>query len=117
MEREFLFPDIGSGLVEAEIIKWHIAVGDEVTSDQSMVEVETEKSVMEIPVPFSGSVVRLGVAEGETIEVGEVLVVIEVAGTAEARDDPPSRLSAATPAAPVAAASVPPAAKGGRPCR
>jgi len=114
MEREFLFPDIGSGLVEAEIIRWHIAVGDEVTSDQPMVEVETEKSVAEIPVPFSGSVVRLGVAEGEAIEVGEVLVVIEVADTAEALDDPPSRPSAATPVAPAVAASVPPAAKGGK---
>lgn len=97
MEREFLFPDIGSGLVEAEIIKWHVTVGQQVEVDQPLVEVETEKSVAEIPVPFSGTIVRLGVAEGEAIEVGGVLVVIETSEPADPGAPPPTQSPPATP--------------------
>ncbi|MEE9178846.1 MAG: dihydrolipoamide acetyltransferase family protein [Acidimicrobiia bacterium] len=76
MAREFRLPDIGEGLTEAEIVRWLIAEGDPVAADQPIVEVETDKAVVEIPSPYGGIVVRHGGAEGETIEVGAVLVVV-----------------------------------------
>ncbi len=76
MVREFRLPDIGEGLTEAQIVRWLIAEGDSVDADQPIVEVETDKAVVEIPSPYEGIVVRHGGAEGETIEVGAVLVVI-----------------------------------------
>lgn len=102
MKKEFFLPDIGSGLVEAEVITWHVAVGDEVKADQPLVEVETEKAVTEIPVPFTGKVVKLGAAEGEKIEVGKVLVVIEVEGAADAEVAAPNQPTAAPAPAPPA---------------
>ena len=76
MAREFRLPDIGEGLTEAEIVRWLVAVGEEVQSDQPIVEVETDKAVVEIPSPYAGVVVSHGGAEGDVIEVGEVLVTI-----------------------------------------
>lgn len=76
MAREFLLPDIGEGLTEAEIVRWLVAEGDRVEADQPVVEVETDKAVVEIPSPYAGTVVRHGGAEGDVIEVGSVLVVI-----------------------------------------
>ncbi len=76
MAREFRLPDIGEGLTEAEIVRWLIAEGDPVAADEPIVEVETDKAVVEIPSPYGGIVVRHGGAEGETIEVGAVLVVV-----------------------------------------
>jgi pyruvate/2-oxoglutarate dehydrogenase complex dihydrolipoamide acyltransferase (E2) component len=82
--RDFKLPDIGEGLTEAEIVRWLVAEGDTVESDQPLVEVETDKAVVEIPSPYAGLVLKLGGAEGEVIEVGQVLVVIGEAGeTAE----------------------------------
>lgn len=88
MVREFRLPDIGEGLTEAEIVRWLVAVGDEVGADQPIVEVETDKAVVEIPSPFAGVVVSLGGAEGETIDVGSVLVTIGEPGEAHLDDTP-----------------------------
>jgi pyruvate dehydrogenase E2 component (dihydrolipoamide acetyltransferase) len=74
--REFKLPDIGEGLTEAEIVRWLIAVGESVEADQPIVEVETDKAVVEIPSPFAGVVLSHGGSEGDVIEVGEVLVTI-----------------------------------------
>jgi len=74
--REFRLPDIGEGLTEAEIVRWLVSEGDSIDADQSIVEVETDKAVVEIPTPYGGVVLRLGGAEGETIAVGSVLVVV-----------------------------------------
>ena len=82
MAREFRLPDIGEGLTEAEIVRWLVGVGDTVESDQPIVEVETDKAVVEIPSPIAGVVVSLGGDEGEVIEVGEVLVTIGEPGEA-----------------------------------
>lgn len=82
MARDFRLPDIGEGLTEAEIVRWLVGVGDEVESDQPIVEVETDKAVVEIPSPFAGVVVSLGGAEGDVIEVGEVLITIGEPGEA-----------------------------------
>ena len=87
MAREFRLPDIGEGLTEAEIVSWLVAEGDRVEADQPIVEVGTDKAVVEIPSPYAGIVVRQGGAEGDTIEVGSILVVIAEEGeTVEAAD-------------------------------
>lgn len=88
MAHEFRLPDIGEGLTEAEIVRWLVGVGDEVESDQPIVEVETDKAVVEIPSPLAGVIVSLGGVEGDVVEVGEVLVAI---GKAEEVPDPPAR--------------------------
>jgi pyruvate dehydrogenase E2 component (dihydrolipoamide acetyltransferase) len=76
MALEFRFPDVGEGIHEGEIVRWLVKEGDRVRPDQPLVEVETDKAVVEIPAPRAGLVVRLGAAEGQKIQVGEVLVVI-----------------------------------------
>jgi len=85
LAHEFRLPDIGEGLVDAEIVRWHVAVGDVVSADDVLVEVETAKAVVEIPSPHAGTVLRLGGDEGATIEVGSVLIVIGEEG--ESGDD------------------------------
>ena len=87
MAREFRLPDIGEGLTEAEIVRWLVPEGGHVDADQPVVEVETDKAVVEIPSPYAGTVLRHGGAEGETIRVGSVLVVIE--DETEAADSKP----------------------------
>lgn len=76
MAHEFRLPDIGEGLTEAEIVRWLIPVGEAVATDQSVVEVETDKAVVEIPSPFAGVVLHHGAAAGEVVEVGSILVVV-----------------------------------------
>ncbi|HKY47482.1 MAG TPA: biotin/lipoyl-containing protein, partial [Acidimicrobiia bacterium] len=76
MAKEFRLPDIGEGLTEAEIVRWLIPVGGAVKADQPVVEVETDKAVVEIPSPFAGFVIHHGGAEGQTMAVGDVLVVV-----------------------------------------
>lgn len=110
MSREFRLPDIGSGLQEAEIIEWHVAVGDTVDADQVLCEVETEKSVVEIPVPFGGTVLSLAGPVGSSVNVGEMLVVIGEVGEAAvggAAAEPPA---APEESAPVASEAEPAAA-------
>ena len=97
MGREFRLPDIGEGLTEAEIVRWLVAEGESVKADQPIVEVETDKAVVEIPSPYAGVVERHGGAEGETLEVGSILVVISDA------NDMSQDQSAATPPPPIAA--------------
>ena len=97
MSKEFPLPDIGSGLQEAEIIEWHVEVGDTVAADQVLCEVETEKSVVEIPVPFGGVVLSLAGPAGSTVNVGEVLVVIGEAGEADATPEAPTAAAVKEP--------------------
>ncbi len=72
----FELPDIGEGLTEADIIRWHVPVGDSVAMDQILVEVETAKAVVEIPSPAAGTLLHHGAGEGTTLTVGAVLAVI-----------------------------------------
>ena len=74
MAYEFRLPDIGEGLAEAEIVEWRVAVGDTVAMDEVVVDVETDKAVVEIPIPVAGTVLYL--AEEQVVEVGAILVVI-----------------------------------------
>lgn len=92
MAREFRLPDLGSGLQEGQLVNWLVEVGQDVTTDDVLCEVETEKSVIEIPVPHAGKVLRLAVDAGEMIEVGAVLAEIGTDGDAvpPAEEEPPS---------------------------
>ena len=75
----FLLPDVGEGLTEAEIVTWHVAVGDRVDVNQTLVDIETAKSVVELPSPFAGEVLELLVTAGETVAVGTPIISIGVA--------------------------------------
>lgn len=85
----FELPDIGDGLTEADIVRWHVDVGDPVEADQVLVDVETAKAVVEIPAPAGGTVLHHGAREGETLAVGAVLAVIGRAGEVWPDGDPP----------------------------
>jgi 2-oxoisovalerate dehydrogenase E2 component (dihydrolipoyl transacylase) len=76
---DFLLPDLGEGLAEAEVIAWHVAVGDQVTIDQPVVEVETAKAAVEVPVPFAGTVARLHATPGSMVAVGQPLISVDPA--------------------------------------
>ena len=73
MAYEFKLPDIGEGIHEAEIVKLHVKEGDDVQEDDVFAEVETDKAVVEIPVPVNGKVSTLNIKEGDTVEVGSVV--------------------------------------------
>ena len=75
----FLLPDLGEGLTEAEIVTWHVQAGDTVTVDQPIVEVETAKAVVEVPVPFAGRVTALHGQPGDVVAVGDPLVTVDTA--------------------------------------
>lgn len=90
MALEFRFPDVGEGIHEGEIVRWLVHEGDQVRPDQPLVEVETDKAVVEIPAPRAGTILRRAVGEGEKIQVGEVLVVIGEAGERKAPVAPAS---------------------------
>jgi pyruvate/2-oxoglutarate dehydrogenase complex dihydrolipoamide acyltransferase (E2) component len=131
-ELEFRLPDVGEGLDSGEIVEWHVEPGSRVSRDQVLVDVETDKSLVELPSPVDGVVVRLGGDVGDVLEVGAVLIVLQpdqrpssrkpgpAAGSPAAEPAPapePASASASIPAeAPVAALPDPPAAvDGGRP--
>ncbi|HZD27493.1 MAG TPA: dihydrolipoamide acetyltransferase family protein [Xanthobacteraceae bacterium] len=72
--RQFILPDLGEGLEEAEIVTWHVNEGDRVVVDQPLVSVETDKAVVEVPSPWSGRIARLFGGKGDLIKVGAPLV-------------------------------------------
>ena len=78
-DQTFLLPDVGEGLTEAEIVSWRVGPGDAVAVNDVLVEIETAKSLVELPSPFSGVVGDLLAAEGDTVEVGAAIITI--AGT------------------------------------
>lgn len=71
--RTFTLPDLGEGLADAEIVSWHVSAGDRVVADQPLVAVETEKAVVEVPAPWSGTVVKLHANPGDIVEIGAPL--------------------------------------------
>jgi 2-oxoisovalerate dehydrogenase E2 component (dihydrolipoyl transacylase) len=75
--KAFLFPDLGEGLHEAQIVEWHVAEGDEVAADEPLLSVETDKAVTEVPAPWKGRIAKLCAAVGDTIQVGDVVVRYE----------------------------------------
>lgn len=85
---DFLLPDVGEGLTEAEIVAWKVQVGDTVEINDVIVEIETAKSLVELPSPFEGTVLGLLVPEGETIPVGTPIISIGAPGEAPATPAP-----------------------------
>lgn len=81
-QSEFPLPDVGEGLTEAEIVAWKVKPGDTVTVNQVLVEIETAKSLVELPSPFSGTVTALLAEEGTTVEVGTPIIRVDSAGGA-----------------------------------
>src|SRR5205823_14136679 len=82
MAYEFKLPDLGEGLTEGEVARWLVAEGQEVAEDEPLVEIQTDKTTVEIPSPAAGTVARILVPEGEVVPVGTVLVVIGEDGAA-----------------------------------
>src|SRR5215218_7158591 len=87
---EYLLPDVGEGLTEAEIVSWKVKVGDEIKINDVVVEIETAKSLVELPSPYAGVVEALLVPEGETVPVGTPIIRIGsgAGGAAEGADQP-----------------------------
>lgn len=114
MAFEFKLPDIGEGVVEAEIVAWHVAVGDTVEEDAPLADVMTDKATVEVPSPVAGKVLELRGAVGDKVRVGSVLVVLDApsagAQPKATAPTPPTRPAPApTPApAPAAARAAPP---------
>ncbi|RXZ46248.1 biotin/lipoyl-containing protein, partial [Agromyces binzhouensis] len=103
-EIRFPLPDVGEGLTEAEIVQWRVAPGERISLDQVFVEIETAKSLVELPSAFEGTVTELLVEEGRTVDVGTPILVIQT----DAADGMSTAAGAPAPAeAPVAAPAAP----------
>ncbi len=89
--RQFVLPDLGEGLTEADVLSWLVAEGDEVRLNQPIVEVETAKAAVEVPSPFAGTVRELHAPPGETVSVGAPLITID---TVEAAGEEPAERAA-----------------------
>src|SRR5487761_1422889 len=98
--KQFKLPDVGEGLTEADIVKWHVQPGDRVTINQVVVEIETAKAVVELPSPFEGVVAGLLAAEGTTVDVGTPILSVS---TGAGGEQPASAAAAPAVAAPPAA--------------
>ena len=100
MAYEFKLPDLGEGLTEGEVARWLVSVGDEVAEDQPLVEIQTDKTTVEIPSPAAGKVAQILVDEGAVVPVGTILVVIGEDGAApvtkapEPREEAPPKVRA-----------------------
>src|SRR5438034_7116721 len=88
MAYEFKLPDLGEGLTEGEIARWLVAEGQEVAEDDPLVEIQTDKTTVEIPSPAAGTVARILVGEGEVVPVGTILVVIGEDGAGAVEEQP-----------------------------
>jgi pyruvate dehydrogenase E2 component (dihydrolipoamide acetyltransferase) len=98
----FLLPDVGEGLVEAEIVTWKVKVGDVVALNQPLVDIETAKATVELPSPYAGTVVALHGKVGDVMEVHKPLITFDVGGAADA----PAAVASEAPAAAATPAAV-----------
>ena len=83
---EFKLPDIGEGIAEAEIVAWHVKVGDEIAEDQQIADMMTDKATVEMESPVAGKVIELAGEVGDQVPIGSVLAVIETAGADRAAE-------------------------------
>src|SRR5688500_16051890 len=90
----FLLPDLGEGLTEAELVNWLVSVGDEIRVDQPIAEVETAKSMVEVPSPYAGTVAELHGEPGQTLDVGKPLISVTPVGGSMAQK--PAEVTAET---------------------
>ena len=108
--KDFLLPDAGEGLTEADILSWAVAPGDTVVVNQTLVEVETAKAAVELPSPFAGVVHALHAQPGETVEVGRPIITIDVdpgGAAAASATDGPAAAASALPASALPASELP----------
>ncbi len=91
----FKLPDIGEGIAEAEIVTWHVAVGDRIEEDQNIADMMTDKATVEMESPVAGTVVELAGEVGDQIAIGAMLVVIETEGEAAATEAPAAEMTKA----------------------
>jgi len=89
MSKDFVFPDLGEGITEGELVRWLVKVGEEVVEDQDVAEIETDKALVTLPSPMNGRVEKLCFQEGDTIPVGSVLMVFAETGEAPAKEATP----------------------------
>ncbi len=94
---EFRLPDIGEGIAEAEIVAWHVKVGDKVSEDQGVADMMTDKATVEMESPVSGTVLELAGSEGDMVPIGSTLLVIEVEGEAAASPPPAAKAEQPSP--------------------
>ena len=107
----FKMPDLGEGTVEAEIVAWHVKVGDHIAEDQVVAEVMTEKAAVELPSPVTGRVLSQTGAPGDMVPVGADLIVFDTdSDSGEEAGDVPATAPAAVAAAPAPAVPAAPAA-------
>ena len=100
-------PDVGEGIAEAEIVEWHVSVGDNITEDQVMVEVMTDKATVELPSPVSGVVLSVGAAVGDVLQGGSPLIRIDT-GNGAVGDGRSRAATTVLEAPPVVAVAAPP---------
>ncbi len=115
---EWKFPDVGEGLHEAQIVKWYRHEGDAVKRDEPLLDVETDKAVVTIGAPVTGSIDKVLFHEGDTVNVGEVVVAFttdqDVSNTRVETADAPQPLAARSQGSPAALVNQPVSARGGR---
>ena len=87
MVTEFKFPDVGEGIIEGEVVRWRVKLGEKIKEDQILVEIETDKAVVEVPSPTEGVIIKLHFKEGDVVNVGEVLVTIGTEKDLELKKD------------------------------
>ncbi|WP_336786517.1 dihydrolipoamide acetyltransferase family protein [Paenibacillus sp. MMO-177] len=104
---EYKFPELGEGLHEGEIVKVHIKVGDKVTDDDIIMEVQNDKAVVEVPCPVNGTVLEVRMKDGQVCHVGEVVAIIDAEGDLPEQDTPAAEAPAAAAPAPAAAPAAP----------
>jgi len=111
--QEFKLPDLGEGMQEAEIVEWLVKPGDTLKLDQTMVKVETDKAVVEIPSPVAGRVAEIRVQDGQVAKVGDVLVIFETSTSTNGDGSTPSQsfTSASVITQPASAPSLSPVAQ------
>lgn len=97
MAKDFKLPDLGEGIHEAQVVNVMIKEGDTVKEDQMVMEVETDKAAVELPVPFAGVISKLNVKQGDTVHVGDVLLSVDEAGKGASAAKAPAREEAPAP--------------------
>ena len=90
MSREFKLPELGEGVEDGDVLKVLVAVGDAIRADQAVLELETDKATIEVPLPFEGVVTEIKIKEGEKIQVGQVILVLDGGAAAEAEPVAPA---------------------------
>lgn len=109
-ERIIKLPDVGEGIAEAELVEWHVKVGDVVREDDLLAAVMTDKATVEIPSPVEGEVTWVGAEVGDTVAIGSAIVKLKVAGDASAAEEAPVEAAGELPAPPSPEPSSDPAA-------